>query len=212
MAYKIVLADDHQLLLQGIHAVIKEIQNVEIAGEASNGLAALELVAKHSPDMLVLDLNMPQYDGLKTLKIIKKDFPNVRVLVLSNYQQPELIRELKQLGADGYLNKNSTSTELREAIESVLAGNHFFPSNPRDETPAEDSYYFDDFLKKYQLTKREVQIIRMICQGLSTKEIAQSLYLSEFTISTHRKNIFRKVDTRNTAELIHFARENQLIA
>lgn len=210
MPYKLVLADDHELLLQGITSVLRELSAVEIVALAVNGHEAVTLVTEHRPDLLVLDLNMPQCDGIQTLKKVKALCPQTRVLVLTNYQQPDLVDEIRSLGADGYLVKNSSSLELKEAIEQVLTGGKVFPAAALSPLK-DDSPYFDGFLRKYQLTRREVEIIRLVCEGLSSREIAGRLFLSEFTINTHRKNILRKVDSRNIAELIRFAKANLLI-
>lgn len=210
MPYRIVLADDHQLLLQGISSVLKEVEDVAVVATAANGFEVLDAVAQQAPHLVVLDLNMPGQDGLKCLQALKKSYPGVKVLVLSNYSQPELLDEVKRLGAEGYLNKNSASTELKQAVVEVLSGRTWHSWGGELKPLNEDSFFFDDFLKKYQLTRREVEIIRFISHGLSTKEIAEKLFLSELTISTHRKNIFRKLDTKNIAALVHFARQHQL--
>jgi DNA-binding NarL/FixJ family response regulator len=210
MPYRILLADDHQLLLQGITSVLKEVDDVKVVATAGNGHEVLDAVPQHQPHLVVLDLNMPHYDGLKCLQELKKRHPQLKVLVLSSYSQPELLDEVKRLGASGYLSKNSSATELKSAVLEVLAGQQYYPCG--EQKPLnEDSIFFDDFLKKYQLTRREVEIIRFISRGLSTREIADKLFLSEFTISTHRKNIFRKLDTKNIAGLVLFAQQHQLM-
>lgn len=210
MPYRILLADDHQLLLQGITSVLKEVDDVAVVATAGNGFEVLDAVPQYQPHLVVLDLNMPHYDGLKCLQELKKRHQQLKVLVLSNYSQPELLDEVRRLGADGYLNKNSSSAELKGAVLEVLAGHKYYPFEEQKPL-TEDSVFFDDFLKKYQLTRREVEIIRFISHGLSTREIADKLFLSEFTISTHRKNIFRKLDTKNIAGLVHFAQQHQLV-
>jgi DNA-binding NarL/FixJ family response regulator len=187
MTYKIVLADDHQFLLEGIQAVLKDMPEVEIVATAQNGFELMDAVAKHKPAVVVLDLNMPGYDGLQCLQKIKTDYTGIKALVLTNYNQPELVEEVKKMQADGYLLKNSSAIQLKTAIKEIIDGKKHFPAASELKTVPDDSYFFDDFLKKYQLTKREVEIIRMICREMSTKEIATSLFLSELTINTHRR-------------------------
>lgn len=211
MTYKIVLADDHQFLLEGISVVLKEMPNVEIVAIAQNGFELMDAVAKHKPAVVVLDLNMPGYDGLQCLQKIKTDYTGIKLLVLTNYNQPELVEEVKKMQADGYLLKNSTAIELKSAITEIINGKKYFPFANELKSVPDDSYFFDDFLKKYQLTKREVEIIRMICREMSTKEIAASLFLSELTINTHRRNILRKLEVKNVAGLVNFAKQNQLL-
>lgn len=211
MRKKVVLADDHQFLLDGIMTILKEMPSVEIVATAQNGFELMDVVARQKPELVILDLNMPGYDGLQCLKKIKNDFPETKVLILTNYSQPELVEDVKKMGADGYLIKNSSAAELKAAVTSVLSGGKYYPSANELKSVADDSYFFDEFLKKYQLTKREVEIIRMVCREMSTKEIATQLYLSELTINTHRRNVFRKLEIKNVAGLMNFAKNNQLL-
>ena len=208
---KLVLADDHQFLLEGILTILKEVPSLEIVSTANNGFELMDAVIKHKPQLVILDLNMPGYDGLQCLQKIKNDFPEIKVMILSNYSQPELVEEVKKMKADGYLIKNSSAAVLKEAVDSILAGIKFFPAAHELRPVADDSYFFDEFLKKYQLTKREVEIIKMVCQELSTKQIAAQLFLSDLTINTHRRNIFRKLEVKNVAGLMNFAKQNQLL-
>lgn len=211
MRKKVVLADDHQFLLDGIMTILKEIPSVEIVATAQNGFELMDAVARQKPELVILDLNMPGYDGLQCLKKIKNNFPQIKVLILTNYSQPDLVEDVQKMGADGYLIKNSSAAELKEAVVAVLSGEKYYPAANELKSVADDSYFFDEFLKKYQLTKREVEIIRMVCREMSTKEIATQLYLSELTINTHRRNVFRKLDIKNVAGLMNFAKNNQLL-
>jgi DNA-binding NarL/FixJ family response regulator len=209
--YKVVLADDHQFLLEGISAVLKELPSIEIVATAQNGKKLMDDVAREKPDLVILDLNMPGYDGLQCLQRIKKGYPAIKVLILTNYNQPELVEEVQKMGADGFLVKNASSVELKEAIQSVIEGRSFYPAPSSISSLQEDSYFFDDFLKKYQLTRREVEIIKLVCREMSTKEIAASLFLSDLTVNTHRRNILRKLDVKNVAGLVNFAKEHMLL-
>jgi DNA-binding NarL/FixJ family response regulator len=208
---KIILADDHQLFIEGVRAVLEEVPEVEITATVNNGIDLMEKIRNIEVDLVVLDLNMPKLDGLKCLQEIKATSPRIKVLVLTNYNQPELIGEVKALKADGFMIKNSTASELKEAIIKILAGEHLFHEGQKAPVLDESSYFFDDFLKKFKLTRREVDIIRLVCQELSSKQIAAQLHLSEFTVSTHRKNIQRKLNIKNVAGLVSFAREHQLV-
>lgn len=208
---KIIIADDHQFLLDGIIAVLKDIPDVEIVATAQNGFELMDAVAKEKPSLVILDLNMPGYDGLQCLRKIKANYTEVKVMVLTNYNQPTVVEEVKKMKADGYLIKNSSATELKEAVIKILAGEKHFPDFSELGKLPEDSYFFDDFLKKFQLTKREVDIIRLIGGEMSTKEIASSLFLSELTINTHRRNILRKLEIKNVVGLMNFARQHHLL-
>jgi DNA-binding NarL/FixJ family response regulator len=209
---RIILADDHQLFIEGVRTVLEEIQEVEIAATVNNGNDLIEKIKSLDIDLVVLDLNMPKLDGLKCLQEIKKEKPQVKVLVLTNYNQPELVAEVRALKADGFMVKNTTASGLKDAIVKILAGQQVFDEGQKAPVLDESSYFFDDFLKKFKLTRREVDIIRLVCKELSSKQIAAELHLSEFTVSTHRKNIQRKLNIKNVAGLVAFAKEHQLVA
>ncbi len=185
MTNKVILADDHQFLLEGILTILNEEADLEIVATVRNGYDLMEAVAKHKPQLVILDLNMPGYDGLNCLQRIKTNFSDTKVLVLTNYIQPELVEEVRKMEAEGYLIKNSSAAELKECIKTILNGGTCYPPPGELNSIPDDSYFFDEFLKKYQLTKREVQIIRMVCQEKTTKQIAIELFLSELTIKTH---------------------------
>lgn len=209
--HRIILADDHQFMLEGVQTVLKEEASLTIVATAQNGHQLIDAVMREKPDLVVLDLNMPGYDGLQCLQKIKQGLPKVKVLVLSNYSQPDLINKIKKMQADGYLAKNSSASELRSAIGKVLSGNSYFQEAEMAPGIPENSYYFDEFLKKYQLTKREVGILRLVCQEMTTREIASSLFLSELTVNTHRRNILKKLGVKNVAGLVNFAKQHNIL-
>lgn len=211
MDYKIILADDHQFLMEGIAAVLKGMPGIEVLARAQDGGEAISLVQEHEPDLLIMDLNMPEVDGIEALKILKRIRPLVKIIILTNYNHQELIEEVRQLGADGFMAKNSTAEALKKLVTQVLDGQKVFPSlNGKSDNNFERRFN-DDFLKKYQLTPREVDIITLINKEMSSREIAQHLFLSEFTVQTHRRNIFRKLDVKNVAGLINFSKQHNLI-
>lgn len=207
-SHKIIIADDHPLLVDGLRRVLEEIGDVEVVAIAENGLQLIRLLRENEVDMVLLDLQMPRLDGVEALKVLKKEFPRLRVIVFTNYNQPKLIREIKGLGARGFLLKNSTSAVLKEAVTTILAGGTWFG----DEQPIlrVADYFIDDFMKKYQVTRREVEIIRKIAEGLTTKEIGEQLFVSEFTVNAHRRNICRKLDIYTPGGLVRFAKEHGL--
>lgn len=210
MPLKIIIADDHPLLIDGIRMVLEEMDDVIVLNPVNNGRQLLDEISRRTVNIVLLDLNMPKLDGIACLRIIKTNFPKVKVIVLTNYNQPELIKEIKTLGASGYLLKNDNPIHLKEAIDAVAAGNTWF-SFAEYSPPASSPFFTDDFMKKYQLTKREVEIIRMIVAGIPTREISERLFVSEFTINTHRRNICRKLNVHTPAGLINFAKEQGLV-
>lgn len=210
MLYRLIIADDHQLLIDGLSAVLSSNANWELLPAVNNGRELLHVLEKERVDLVLLDLNMPQLDGVKALSIIKRNYPAIKVLVLTNYGQPQLQVEIRKAGAEGYLLKNSPAALLREVIQLILQGGIYY-AEAEENAAEENAWFLDDFMKKYQLTRREVEIIKMIGQELTSREISDRLYISEFTVSTHRKNILRKLNLKNTAGVVNFARENSLI-
>ena len=206
---KLIIADDHPLLIEGLISILSEVNDLEILDPVNNGNLLISSLILNPADIVLLDLNMPKLDGIKTLAILRKDFPDLKVIILTNYNQPQLIEEVKKLGAHGYLLKNSASSVLKKAISKVLNGEFYFDDK---KLPAKDNstYFIDDFMKKYQLTKREVEIIKMIAREFTSKEIGDSLFISEFTVSTHRRNIMKKLNSKNVAGLLKFARQHGL--
>jgi DNA-binding NarL/FixJ family response regulator len=209
MPFRIIIADDHPLLIDGLKKVLEEMVDVQVVATAINGFELIGLLRKQPADLVLLDLQMPKMDGIDSLKVLKKDFPKLKIIVFSNYGQPKLIKEIKLLGADGYLLKNSPSVTLKEAINTVAAGKTWFMDS-QPEIP-QSPLLNNDFMKKYQLTNRETEIIGKIAKGLTSREIAGQLFLSEFTINTHRRNICRKLDIYTPVGLLNFAKEHGMI-
>jgi len=207
---KLIIADDHQLLIEGLISILSELEGLEILDPVNNGNQLIKSLSLNPADLVLLDLNMPKLDGIKTLAILRKDFPDLKIIILTNYNQPQLIEEVKKLGAHGYLLKNSSSRVLKDAIDRVLKGELIFEEKALPENDKGSSYFIDDFMKKYQLTRREVEIIKMIAKELTSKEIGENLFISEFTVSTHRRNIMRKLNSKNVAGLLKFARQHGL--
>ncbi len=208
MPIRLIIADDHPMLIDGLKKVLEEIPGVEVLACVENGLQLLRILRENPADLVLLDLHMPKLDGIETLKIIKKDFPRLKILVFTNYGQPKLIREIKGFGTQGYLLKNSGSLVIKEAVTVVAGGGTWFQEvEPEAEA---SSLLTDDFMKKYQLTDRETEIIGKIVKGLTTKEIAQELFISEFTINAHRRNICRKLNIYTPVGLVNFAKQHGL--
>lgn len=215
MPLKIVVADDHPLLVDGLRKMLEEMTDVQVLEPVSNGRQLLARLRAESVDLVLLDLNMPQMDGMETLRVLKKEFPLLKVLVFTNYNQPKLRREARDLGARGYLLKSCTAQALKEAVLTVSDGGGWFngegAGGDSGAGKEESSVFTDDFMKKYQITQREVEIIRKIAQGFTTREIGEQLYVSEFTVNAHRRNICRKLDIYTPVGLVNFAKEHGLV-
>ncbi|TKC07986.1 response regulator transcription factor [Pedobacter polaris] len=213
MKIKLILADDHPVVLHGINAHFSTDDRFEIIAMVNNGLELLNSSYLPEADVILLDLNMPGIDGLKALDELKAKNIKAKFIVLTNYHSFELVKDCKNKGASAYLVKTDELQNLASSILKVMDNKQIFPNFDEKEIPDAKFSYFDDFLKKYKLTKREVEIIRLVCQNLRTKDIAERLYLSEFTVHTHRKNIMRKLDlSDSTVALYEFARKANLIS
>ncbi len=208
MPLRLLIADDHPLLVSGLASVLAELPDVNVLEPVENGRQLLDRLRRTPVDLVLLDLNMPKLDGIEALKRIKVDFPQTKVIVFTSYDQPKLIREIRAMGAEGYLLKNSPAPVLKEAITTVAAGGTWF-AEEKPDVPSPPGLV-DDFMRKYQLTTREVEIIRLVGRGLTTKTIAERLFVSEFTVNAHRRNICRKVGVDTPVGLLNFAREQGL--
>lgn len=214
---RIGLVDDHKIFIDGIKAILQDQPQLNIVAEAYSG-THIESVLRHNPvDLLFLDLNMPGMDGIEVLKKLKDRWPSLKIIIITQYDDPKLIDIIKESGGDGFLIKSVSKQELLLSIYEVLDDKFYLSealrgrqsfSKSNEDIRAE---YSDSFLKKHNLTKREAEIISLVASSLSTKEIAQKLFISEMTVSTHRKKIKSKLNMKNTAELIRFAFENNLI-
>lgn len=203
---KILIVDDHAIVLDGLKSLLSKIENIEISAIANNGEEGLEQMKKTKADMIITDINMPGMDGLEFIKTIRRDFPPTKIIVLSLHDEPHYIRNIMKNRIQGYILKNDASSELVEAVERVLDGKTFFSSKINQVLMEQINEPGADKL----LTDRELQIIKLIAQECSNKQIAEQLFISERTVETHRKNIFRKTETNNIVGLIKFAYNNDL--
>jgi DNA-binding NarL/FixJ family response regulator len=206
---RIFIADDHQILVDGLLSFFETAEGFEVVGSANDGRSLLSALPAAAPNIVLLDLNMPGMDGVAALQQIVQRHPSIRVIILSNYHQSGLIKSCEDKGAWGYLLKNGSMDDLVDGINSVMAGKKHFPAAV--EIPEEKPHFLDSFLQQYSITTREIDIIRSICKELSSKEIASQLHISEFTVNTHRRNIMRKLNVRNAAGIINFAAQNKLV-
>lgn len=202
MKPSLLIADDHNLFNEGVKNLLSE--NYEIVAQIYDGTGVIPAIQEKSPDVVILDINLPGINGLTLAREIKSGFPAVKIIFLSMYMEMRFVEEAKRLKVNGYLLKHSTKEELTGGIEQMLAGNDFWDPKLDRDKPAED----DLFVKKFSLSPREIEIIGLIRSGFSTQEIAQKLCLSHETVKTHRKNIYYKLNISKSTELIRFANEN----
>lgn len=200
----IMIADDHPLFVEGVKMILANDPVFNITGIANDGKQLLYLLTQQpETDLILLDVNMPNLNGLDTIKYIKQSFGSVKVLMLSAYSDAKLVEEAKSAGADGYILKNSSRDELAGAIKMVNEGKTLFEVNK--EIDHEDAFSkLDVFLRKYNLTKREKEILFYLKQTFTNQQIAEKLHLSIYTVETHRKNIMQKLQLNSPAALVKF--------
>ncbi len=198
---KIVIADDHQALIDGIKLSLKTISDIKVVGEANDGESLLELVHEMRPQVVLTDIRMPKCDGISATKAIKKKYPEIKVIAFSMFDQPEAILKMKEAGASGYIMKNSSLDKVIEAIRTVALNNTFF-----DETI---SVIDQNTKETVLLSSREKEILSLIGEGKTSLEIAHQLFISKATVDTHRKNIVKKMNIYGKTDLIRFAVERK---
>ena len=198
---RIILADDHLIVREGIKVLLEEDKTNEIVFEASNGLEVLDYLKKEQPDMIIMDISMPKLNGIFTTERVKNKYPSVKILILSRHDAEEYIWEAVIAGADGYLVKSAASKELHIAVREIIKGNKYHsPSLSKGIIKKIISHDQPD-KKKKKLTNREKEIYQLLAEGLTTKKIAMALFISIETVRTHRKNIMKKLNVKDIAAL-----------
>ena len=212
---KIVLADDHRIFRDGIIALLNEVPEFEVIGDASDAEALLQIIRKKTPDIVIADVTMPGISGIELTRIITRDYPCIRILILSMHENEEFIRSAVQAGAMGYLPKDISKKELVEAIKSLHAGKEYFSSSVSEillRTLIRDVKSKGDKEEKDSLlTPREMEVLQYVAKGLSNKEIADQMFISIRTVDCHKNHMIQKLKVKNSAELIAFAIKNGLI-
>lgn len=209
--WKIVLADDHRIVLDGLQEILEAVPEFRVTGQANNSRSLMTLLGEQQPDLVLLDLNMPGKDGLEALSEIRARFPAVKILVLTMYDSPEIVARAFSGGANGYLLKDHGRDELLFAMREVLAGRPFARPQAKTGVTELKTTFPDEFRDKIALTERETEILRLIAHSYTNKEIGDKLFISEFTVATHRRNLKRKLHAENTADLVRFAFDHQLM-
>mgnify|MGYP006273738545 CR=1 FL=1 len=206
MKIRILLADDHTLVIEGLKAVLEIHEEMEVCGEARNGQDVLDQLSEGLKiDVVVLDINMPVMDGITCARKIKSKYPGMKIIILTMYSQESFIDEILKIGIDGCLLKNNTGTELKDAVIRVMEGKKYYDHlNSFSDK--------ENVIVQHKLGEREIEVIRLIAQGLTSGEIAERLYISEHTVKTHRKNILRKTELKNTSQLVQFAIKNKIVS
>jgi len=206
---KLLIADDHKILLDGIVSLLRSERSFEVAGTAGNGHEVMELVNKNDYDVCLLDINMPGMDGMEVAKLIKASKPDIKIIMLTTYNDREIISELIHIGVSGYLLKNSDKQELAEAIKRVMNGRYYFSAEVEEiimQGVAEKKN-----TEVIVLTDREIEIVKLLGKEYTNDKIAAELHISYRTVETHRKNIMQKTKSHNLAGLLKHAYSKGLI-
>ena len=211
MKTKIMIADDHNLIREGLKQLLEFDGSMEIISEASNGVECLDKLQDTIPDVLLLDINMPEKNGLEVLEEIKKMKYEVRVLILTVHNELEYLLKAVDIGVDGYILKDSESAELKKAINAILAGENYLQASL---IPALNNRLANRDIDKDKidsLTGRELEVLIQVASGMFNKEIATSLNISERTVKNHISNIFKKIDVSDRTQAAVFAIKNNII-
>ncbi|NPV01218.1 MAG: response regulator transcription factor [Brevinematales bacterium] len=207
MKIKIALADDHSIVRKGIRSLLESEPDIEVIGEAGNGYEAIELVRKHSPNIIIMDISMPDLNGMEATRMINSEFPGTHIIALSMHHDKRFIANMLEGGAKGFLLKDCAAEELIDAVRTVIAGRIFLSKSITDVVVGD---YVEQLRKKEQsifqiLSAREREVLQLLVEGKSTKDIAAQLFLSIKTVETHRQQIMTKLGTHSIAELTKLA-------
>lgn len=207
---KLILADDHHLVRQGFRALLKELDFVEMVGEAANGQQVIDLLrsGKHA-QIVLMDVEMPVLDGIAATEQIMRDFLGVRVIMLTMLNSKEIIQKAVAKGAKGFLFKNTSTFELREAIQRVANGETYFASEVASVLLTASNSPSNPLLD--QLSGREIEILKLVAEGFSSTEIGDRLFISPRTVDTHRNNLIQKLNVNGIVGLVRFAIQHKLV-
>lgn len=207
MEIGVFIIDDHPMVIEGLHSLISHLPGMHITGSAENGNDALAFLKNQHPDIILLDINLPDISGVDLCKQIKALYPHIKILGISTFSERSYISRMIENGASGYVIKNASPSEIAEAIQTVMAGKLYM--NLSMEHLLKPLNLNDD--KIPELTKREKEVLNLIADGFTNSQIAQKLFISTSTVDTHRKNMLTKLNVNNTAALIRISVEKGLI-
>lgn len=208
---RVMIADDHSLIREGLKQLLEFDGSIEVVGEVSNGVECLERMNEYNPEVLLLDINMPEKNGIEVLKQMKADDTKIKVLILTVHNEMDYLMKAIDIGVDGYILKDSESTELKKAIKAVRDGENYIQPSL---IPALNSQLLNrdtDKDKISSLTNRELEVLVQVANGMFNKEIATNLNISERTVKNHISNIFKKIDVSDRTQAAVFAIKNNII-
>lgn len=201
---RILIVDDHPMVVEGMRSILTQMTDIEVAGHATNAASCMGYFVNNSADLVLLDINLPDQSGIEVCKELLKRKPELKVISLTNFDQLTYLQNMKNAGAKGYLLKNAPSEEIEKAIITVMAGNEFWLGRDSVRESIQDH-------NQLMLTRREIEVLKLIAEGLTNQEIADKLFVSASTVDSHRKNLLAKLQVKNTAALVRTALENKII-
>jgi len=204
----VFIVDDHPVVIEGIHSLLQNEKDIEWVGHATNAQSCLGFFVNNTADIVLMDISMPDMSGIELCALMKEKYPGIFILGLSTFNQGLYIKKMMESGASGYILKNSSKEELISAIHSIHEGNIFFNGEVGQALTA---YQRSSITELPILTRREKEILELIAEGYTNPQIAEKIFLSQFTVDTHRKNLLAKLNVKNTASLIRLAVEQKLI-
>lgn len=204
MATKVFIVDDHYMVIEGIRSLLQNEKYIEWAGHAMNAVSCLAFLQRQQPDVILMDINLPDKSGIELCKEVKEKYPYVFIIGLSTFNQQSFIQKMMDNGASGYVLKNATQEELMEAIKTVVKGKIYLSVEASQTLQKNEA-------TSIVLTRREKEVLELIAEGMTNNVIAQKLFISPTTVDTHRKNLLAKLEAKNTASLIRMATQLQLI-
>ncbi|HEY5530797.1 MAG TPA: response regulator transcription factor [Candidatus Anoxymicrobiaceae bacterium] len=210
-AIKVLIVDDHNLVREGLKAVFDQGDEVEVVGEAGSGEEALEMVGKVVPDVILMDISMPGMNGIQATKMIRENYPSAKVVMLTMLDQEGYVYEAVKAGATGYMLKNTSSDDLVHAIQTVFDGKALLHPDATAQLLKEFVTLADHKAKDYGLSAREMEVMQLLSEGNTNKEIAKALWISEQTVKTHVAHIFDKLGTSDRTETVATALRNGLV-
>jgi DNA-binding NarL/FixJ family response regulator len=208
---KLLIVDDHTMFLQGIISLLEQEANINIVDKAVNGIEALEIIKKSAIDLIILDISMPAMDGIELSKILKKQHPQIKILIVSTHSNAMIVSRLIRIGVNGYLLKNAEKEELLKAINTIASGENYFAEELEEKHFTNSSRIEKQSSHITELSSREKEILVLIAQEYNTAEIAEKTFISLNTVNTHRRNLLSKLNAKNTAGLVKYAVENGLV-
>lgn len=212
MATKVLIADDHQLFREGLVNLISSAPDIDVIAEAKDGKEATEQARKMKPDVVLIDIGMPQMNGIEATRIIKKENPKMKVIAVSMHSDRQFVKGVLEAGADGYLLKNCTYRQLIDAIQSVISGKKYL-SDDITEMVIQGYLEPDEVNSDGQsdLSEREMEVLKLYAEGKSTREISEKLFISVKTVGTHKQHIFEKLGLKSNADMVKYAIKEGLI-